>query len=914
MRCFKWLAWVCGISVLCIPNCVAAEEIPQEEVFFSDDLYIDDGEAQSFIEDEETYMDSGDFEAVADPVSEPDTVTVDPFPDEAFTDYEDNDYFYEENYPDVRNEKDIAEEISDDAISISEEPVEDEMNLVGADNEDWWDVETIGSEVVLTIKDSSDFIAVEDFEYDNANDVPDDRPWAKYRTKITKVVIEEGIIYLGNNCFRNMTALKAVELPETLSSIGFYSFWDCSSLTNIHLPESVRQIGYQAFGYCSSLNKIYVANIKQWIKLRTKDGYYNDDIGLWVPYNLYISNKLARTVDIPDGTKEIVRNLFRRCESIETVRLPDTVTKIGNSAFEGCSSLRNINLDNIVQFGDYSFAFCSALSELSFRQEIEIGQEAFTGTGIEKIDIYTPDCTISYSLFANSPALTEVVFHDTVTSIDAEAFRSCQNLKKVTFKKHVKKISGEAFYKCKRLANIYFEDGVEQIGWAAFGFCSKNLNFRIKSLLDWNFPHKDMIDTGENSIQNYNLYVGGSKITELYVNDEEVPAYIWDYLAVENIRLGPAVKKIEKDAFSHCLNIKKVTVEGSPEVFEFGSFLRSKVEMIDVKSINNWAKTIKPDANRPYTLTENGKEIKNLVISKSVSQIADNAFSQVENIESVKLEGTVKKIGDGAFMLCPNLKKAELGTSVVSIANRTFSMCPLLKRVYIYNNTLKFVINSGEMHYVFDDCDASLIVYCHSDAKNVIKEAKTESIKCKYFVPDAPEIQEITCLSNAIKVTWSKKACSGYYVYRDGKKISTITGSSTVSFSDKNASANGTKYTYRIYAYNNINGSIYKSEPSEQRVHYFMERPAISNVTNSGRLALTVKWNKNAKANGYQVRCVCGSTTKTYSIFKGATISKVIDNLTKDKTYTVSVRNFKTVSGTKYFSQWSAAKKIKITK
>ena len=49
-------------------------------------------------------------------------------------------------------------------------------------------------------------------------------------------------------------------------------------------------------------------------------------------------------------------------------------------------------------------------------------------------------------------------------------------------------------------------------------------------------------------------------------------------------------------------------------------------------------------------------------------------------------------------------------------------------------------------------------------------------------------------------------------------------------------------------------------------------------------------------------------------VAKNSTVSKVISSLTKGKTYYVRVRTYKTVSGTKYTSAWSASKKVKISK
>ena len=81
---------------------------------------------------------------------------------------------------------------------------------------------------------------------------------------------------------------------------------------------------------------------------------------------------------------------------------------------------------------------------------------------------------------------------------------------------------------------------------------------------------------------------------------------------------------------------------------------------------------------------------------------------------------------------------------------------------------------------------------------------------------------------------------------------------------------------------------------------------------------MTVKWGKNAKATGYEIQYSTSKTfasgNKTATVSKYSTVSKVISSLTKGKTYYVRVRTYKTVSGAKYYSAWSAVKNVKIAK
>ena len=168
--------------------------------------------------------------------------------------------------------------------------------------------------------------------------------------------------------------------------------------------------------------------------------------------------------------------------------------------------------------------------------------------------------------------------------------------------------------------------------------------------------------------------------------------------------------------------------------------------------------------------------------------------------------------------------------------------------------------------------------------------------------------------AKGIKLTWAKVAgANGYVVYRNNKKIKTITSGSTVTFTDAAANTNGTKYVYKVVA----KATTGVSTLSKSLATYRVARPAITSLKNTASKKMTVKWGKNAKATGYQIQYSLKANfagAKTVTAAKAATVSKVIGGLTKGKTYYVRIRTYKTVGKTKYYSLWSVAKKVKISK
>lgn len=169
-------------------------------------------------------------------------------------------------------------------------------------------------------------------------------------------------------------------------------------------------------------------------------------------------------------------------------------------------------------------------------------------------------------------------------------------------------------------------------------------------------------------------------------------------------------------------------------------------------------------------------------------------------------------------------------------------------------------------------------------------------------------------LATGFKLTWAKVAgANGYFIYRNNAKIKTITSGATVTFTDTKANTNGTKYVYKVVA----KAATGASTLSRSLTTYRLARPALVSLTNNKAKTMTAKWGKNAKGTGYEIQYGLKSSfagAKTVTATKNTIVTKSIANLKKGSVYYVRVRTYKTVGSTKYYSAWSAAKKVKIVK
>ena len=137
------------------------------------------------------------------------------------------------------------------------------------------------------------------------------QPWVGQRSNIKHLVVENGVTSIGNNAFRDCTALIDADMSKasSLSSIGM-SFWGCKKLDGVVLNEGLKTIGGSAFTYCENLKSIH----------------------------------------IPSTVKEIGSWCFQRCFGLEEVTFAEgsQLTKIEAATFTMCSNLRKITIPKSV--------------------------------------------------------------------------------------------------------------------------------------------------------------------------------------------------------------------------------------------------------------------------------------------------------------------------------------------------------------------------------------------------------------------------------------------------------------------------------------------------------------------------------------------------------------------------------------
>ena len=213
---------------------------------------------------------------------------------------------------------------------------------------------------------------------------------------------------------------------------------------------------------------------------------------------------------------------------------------------------------------------------------------------------------------------------------------------------------------------------------------------------------------------------------------------------------------------------------------------------------------------------------------------------------------------------------------------------------------------------------------CGVELEKVKGHAVALREKAKATTEDNGEIVE-TCIcgqvmsSSSIAKVKTVKLAKTKYAYA-GKAIAPDV---TVNDSAGKVLVAGTDYDV-TYKNNNKVGKAtatvkFKGDYSGSAKLEYTINPAKPTIKNpvAGKKSLTAKWSKVSKqATGYEVMIATdkkfSKNKKTVIVKSFKTTSKKISKLKSKKIYYVKVRTYKTVGKVKYYSDWSAVKKVKV--
>lgn len=456
------------------------------------------------------------------------------------------------------------------------------------------------------------------------------------------LVIPEGITTIGREAFRKANGIKKIQFPSSLVSIESYAFSECSNLTEVVIPDGVISIGDSAFRGCASLKKVVVPSSVV-------------DLGNYA----FISCFALEEADV---ACDIGYRMFDGCDKLKNLTLGNTVTAIGDYAFNGCDSLERVvlpssltNVGEVPAIGREAFRDCKKLESVAFAEnynQITIGESAFSGC-INLSKVVFP------SNLLNMDAVNKVN-----CAIGAYSFAGCTSLTELIGLEILEGIGDYAFSNTG-LTSIYIPATLSVFGASPFLGCK----LQSVELMDGNntLMQKDgaIYDAAMTTLMLFPLgYDGDVTIPEsvIALNDG-----VFAGSMIRSITLSAGLREVSANAFDGCVNLKKVNCEGG--LVSIGKFAFRGCTSLESIEFSIALDTISSSAFQ-------GSGLKSVTIGVNVTLIADRAFKDCVNLESVNFDkrGTkTLRVLDYAFEGCVSLTGLELPWRLRDIVEkRTF--------------------------------------------------------------------------------------------------------------------------------------------------------------------------------------------------------------------------------------------------
>ena len=337
-----------------------------------------------------------------------------------------------------------------------------------------------------------------------------------------KLVIPDGVKYIGEAAFMECGLAGDLHLPESLEYLGDLVFYGCEGLTgDLILPKGLREIPDRAFCNCTGLNgRLVIPDSVE----RIGDMAFFNCSGLNGPLNLHdniseigyaaffqtgftgelrIPGKIDSIKDftfyncrdltgdliIPDNVKKVEPYAFTFCSGLNgSLKLPKDITYIGDAAFDSCPFTGELVIpEKVEKIGLFAFNECKFHGDLIIPGSTTIiGEQAFGNCSGFSGDLILPDGIekIEQNTFLGCSGLDgKLILPNGLVSIGKQSFSTCGFHDRLIIPEGVEDIGDYAFYGCEYLSgDLSFPESVSSIGEYSFSGCNKLESVEIKNL------------------------------------------------------------------------------------------------------------------------------------------------------------------------------------------------------------------------------------------------------------------------------------------------------------------------------------------------------------------------------------------------------------------------------------------------
>lgn len=394
------------------------------------------------------------------------------------------------------------------------------------------------------------------------------------------------------------------------------------------------------------------------------------------------------------------------------VTLPVTIKKIGFMSFGlSCVAVTNLNeLTSLEYIGAYAFALSELSGDIVLSDSVTyVGASAFTYTAItylhlgKNVNVPNPESSkkvVKYmvsgtlSSFAQSVALS-------TTAAEKSIALCCPDLKKITVdyqNPNYRSVGGLLYskdmtklyaYPSGKQNNVYVMPSTVTDFYNAFGgfYISPVVIFGMTfDIFDGSFIKSDLVNSSKFS-SNLKTVVISDKVSEIV----DIAFY---NTGIESIFIPKSVTTIGKKAFWHCTELTTVGFDRNSsftslptECFKDCTSLKNvtfgRIKYLESLVFGNCSSLERIDLTNVLSIESTAFDgctnLTDVVYQNTETEekatVSEQAFDNMESLETVMLGSSVEKVEAKAFANCANLQAVYISDEVTDISNTAFSGC-----------------------------------------------------------------------------------------------------------------------------------------------------------------------------------------------------------------------------------------------
>lgn len=358
--------------------------------------------------------------------------------------------------------------------------------------------------------------------------------WTFSYSSLERVVLDEGVEYIGQNAFAGCANLQSVYLPSTITMLDLGAFQVTPMLTEIvcaasNPPEQQQNYVFYYSGADADHTTLYVPagatsnyssnDLWNWatvtpispiasgteftvdsLMYKTTDAQLNASVTGVTSKNILdpgIPPKVAYQGNLCTVTR-LGSNSLQNCTKMVRAEVPFTVTLMDGYAFYGCSQLQQLRLhEGLKQINQFSVSHDTSLTTLSIPASVDSISGSFVtySTALNNIEVdaaNTHYTSINGVLFSKDKKRLVAYPNNNSTSysvptgtevIGSDAFRGASPLQAVTLPSTLKCVESSAFFDNTGISEIIVPKGVTTIGSSAFSYCQSLTTAELPSTL-----------------------------------------------------------------------------------------------------------------------------------------------------------------------------------------------------------------------------------------------------------------------------------------------------------------------------------------------------------------------------------------------------------------------------------------------